>query len=176
MIHFWLNRFGELLNIYNFTYSSKDTAKTKQIKFLNALSIIIIIVGTALTIKHKQPYYFGIVMILLSLIVLIYNFSKKEGFENNVLAIEFSSGVRLLRKHKKTDKQLYITGEHFFKIGDTIFITQYDSEGKTVFKKINIIENITLDGSIVILSLRNELGFDFDNIVDVKVCVPFTEG
>lgn len=70
MTDFWLDNLSSLFSIDNFNFGSD---KDKINKVLNLISLVVIIVGLSLTFIQKNPFYFGVSVIILSFIILIHS-------------------------------------------------------------------------------------------------------
>jgi len=70
MPKFWLDNFLDLFSIDNFKLND-------SVKLYNVLSLVIIIVGLVLVFKTKKMFYFGISIILLSIIIVLQKGTSK---------------------------------------------------------------------------------------------------
>ena len=74
MVKFWLNFYQSLFDLNNFIFNDpNDSSKDKAVKILNVLSLLVMFFSLLFTLKTKKVFYFGIGIIILSIIILIYN-------------------------------------------------------------------------------------------------------
>ena len=102
MTEFWLNNFMELFDIDNFNMSGSKT--DNYIKVLNVVALLTIVIGTVTIILTKQPFYFTIVVLVLSLTILIKSnisttsmFTPTDSILNSRLSNSYDTGVYLIK-------------------------------------------------------------------------------
>ena len=79
MTDFWLDNFADLFSINNFSF--KDSGNN-YIKILNLVALFSIITGLVLVIITKKPFYFGLIILVLSMTILIKtNLPTGESYE-----------------------------------------------------------------------------------------------
>lgn len=153
MVGFWLYDPLSLFSLENFTILSTDSKADKVNKILNIISLIVIIIGVGLSLLRKNTIYFGITIVLLSLIILIQSNIKVDSFET--VSNGFNNGVRLLRVDKN---KLYINQELDFKKGDIISLQDINNPRRMENHVISDVKYTTDTNSPVLILMNNVKG------------------
>ena len=99
MIDFWLDNFADLFSINNF--SLNDSRPEGYIKILNLVALFSIITGAVLVAVTKKPFYFGLVILVLSMTILIKTNIKSDKFTHtstdDLLTNAFETRSRLIK-------------------------------------------------------------------------------
>ena len=149
MAIFWLNDFTQLYKL-NLTKDNK----------LNTISSLLIIIFISLVIKTKNPMYFGLLILALSVIIFINFNGLKSSFEplNPILSNTYNTGVYLVKdsfnNSSGLNNTLYINQALGFNKGDIIALSVNDNTLET-----NIVSNIqyTTETNTPVLILLNPL-------------------
>jgi hypothetical protein len=125
MVKFWLENFSDLFSLENFKSTNKDSNK-----MLNIVSLIVLLVGLVLVYIKKQPIFFGVTVVVLSLIILIRsiigsNYSKfsKSPQEDSMLSNQYVTTIKLIKNTKKGNNKLYVNNVFNMNKGDIILIS-----------------------------------------------------
>jgi hypothetical protein len=162
----------DLFNPDNFTFLKKND--NSYIKVLNLVALISILTGLVLSIKLKDPKYFGISIIVLSATILFKNtLSKFSEVQNakvqntkiqniDVLTNAFDTGVKLqrpiIKKNGVYNNKLYVKHTLNLNKGDVIAL---ESEGLPT--ETHIISDIvsTLETLEPVIIVLNEINGNF---------------
>jgi len=119
MPQFWLDNFLDLFSIDNFKLN--DTTKV-----YNVLSLIVIILGLAMVFKTKKPMYFGISVIILSVIIVIQKstsrFTQVSSELNGPVSNQFYLNTKLLRNVAVGATRVYVDNSFNIKPGDMLLL------------------------------------------------------
>jgi hypothetical protein len=122
MVKFWLYNFTDLFSLENFKSTNSDTNK-----ILNIISLLVLLIGIILVFVTKKPVYFGLSIIILSIIIFINSniskFTKTEPQEDSVLSNQYTTGIQLIQDIKKGNNKLYVNNVFNMNKGDVILIT-----------------------------------------------------
>jgi hypothetical protein len=121
----------ELFNTSNLTFLDNSAKPENYIKVLNLIALISIIIGVSLTFIKKDPVYFAIVVVVLSLTILVKsNISKVSTFSpvpdplNTDLTNAYDTGVHLIKAVTNNPNGLnnviYVNTAINFKKGDIL--------------------------------------------------------
>ena len=126
MVQFWLDNILDLFSPDNLNFFNKSD--DNYIKVLNLIALISIITGICISIVKKDPKYFGISVIVLSVTILFNNtLSKFSQVENiDVLTNAFDTQIKLRRpvvnKNGIYNNKLYVSHSLNLNKGDVIAI------------------------------------------------------
>jgi len=131
MIQFWLDNIMELFNMENLRFLDNSSKPENYIKVLNLIAVLSIILGLSMSFVKKDPVYFAITVVVLSLTILIKsNISKVSTFTqvsdplNSDLTNAFDTGVYLIKAVKPNSSGLnnviYVNSAINFKKGDIL--------------------------------------------------------
>jgi len=131
MIQFWLENFGDLFDINNFSFLNNDPKPENYIKVLNLVALISIVAGISMTFGKKNSIYFAITVVVLSLTILIHsNISTTSTFVpvpdplNTDLTNSYDTGVYLVKAIKPNPNGLnniiYVNNVLNFNKGDIL--------------------------------------------------------
>jgi len=119
MPQFWLDNFLDLFSIDNFKLN--DTTN-----LYNVLSLIVIIIGIAMVFKTKKPMYFGISVIILSVIIVIQKstsrFTQVSSELNGPVSNQFYLNTKLLRNAAVGATRVYVDNSFNIKQGDMLLL------------------------------------------------------
>ena len=119
MPHFWLDNFSDLFSIDNLKLND-------NIKLYNVISLIIIIISLVLVFKTKKTMYFGICVILLSIIIVIQksssSFTEVTSELNGFVSNQFYLNTKLLKNASVGATQIYVNNSFNIKPGDYILL------------------------------------------------------
>jgi len=157
MVNFWLESYDALFDLSNFKNLNAASVDT-LVKFLNIISLMVLILSLILTIKTKNTFYFGSGIIILSIIIII-------RYSNNTMKSNFGNV-----SGSSTDN----TDTSTTNTGTTNVITRLDANLPTSFKNdIILLENV-IDANpnkeynkLVVNSLKNIYPGDVINITDI---------
>ena len=163
MTEFWLNNFMELFDIDNFNMSGSKT--DNYIKVLNVVALLTIVIGTVTIILTKQPFYFTIVVLVLSLTILIKSnisttsmFTPTDSILNSRLSNSYDTGVYLIKAvnidPNGLNNVIYVNTALNFNKGD---ILAFSSNGRII--ETNIVSDIqyTIDNHSPVIILLNNM-------------------
>jgi hypothetical protein len=168
MVNFWLNNFESLFALNNFNLN--NSPDVKAIKILNILSLFIIVFSILFTLKTKKVFYFGIGIILLSIIILIYNnnYSSKSGF-SAVDTRPSGSAVSSTDTKTSVNGNQATTFTNSIQLIEDVLTTNTDTEGKVnpVINKMKVssVSNIN-PGDIIQISDTVTASVSETNIID----------
>jgi len=120
MVKFWLDNFTDLFSLENFKSINTDINK-----ILNVISLSIIILSIILVYINKNPIYFGIAIIIISIIILIkYNTSTFTKVQPDyTLSNQYVTNIELISDVKKGTNKLYVNNVFNMNKGDVILIS-----------------------------------------------------
>ena len=163
MTEFWLNNFMELFDIDNFNMSGSKT--DNYIKVLNVVALLTIVIGTVTIILTKQPFYFTIVVLVLSLTILIKSnisttsmFTPTDSILNSRLSNSYDTGVYLIKAvnidPNGLNNVIYVNTALNFNKGD---ILAFNNNGRII--ETNIVSDIqyTIDNHSPVIILLNNM-------------------
>jgi hypothetical protein len=162
MTEFWLNDFMELFNTDNFIFGSKTD---NYIKVLNVVALLSIVIGTVTIIITKQPFYFTIVVLVLSLTILLKSnisttsmFTPTDSILNSRLSNSYDTGVYLTKAvnidQNGLNNIIYVNTAFNFNKGD---ILAFSNAGRII--ETNIVSDIqyTIDTHSPVIILLNNM-------------------
>ena len=163
MVEFWLDNPSELLNVDNFNFNEQSVSY-KYIKYLNTLAILSIIIGITMVYIKKDPKYFSITVLVLSLTIFIKSNINSSEFTNvstEPQQVSYDTGSYLVRSVNGNDPSglknlLYVNQASNLNKGDIIVLSNNNSNLET-----NIISDIkytTEDNTPVLVLLRDLKG------------------
>ena len=117
MVQFWLDNFPDLFSLENFDFLSNKEGSNNYIKILNLVALLSIIIGLIITIKTKQPVYFGITIIILSVTILIRTNVTNFSPVDQILTNAYNTHIKLTRPLKKTDQfrdRIYVNQLYYY--------------------------------------------------------------
>jgi hypothetical protein len=165
MPKFWLDNFLDLFSIDNFKLND-------SVKLYNVLSLVIIIVGLVLVFKTKKMFYFGISIILLSIIIVLQKGTSKftqVGSElNKPVSNQFYLNTKLLKNASVGANQIYVDNSFNIKQGDIILLDNgVDSESKLV---VNVSVSLTDNFPVILFyeSLKNNYSINNTKLFKVS--------
>ena len=163
MTEFWLNNFMDLFDIDNFNISGTKT--DNYIKVLNVVALLTIVIGMVTIIVTKKPFYFTIVVLVLSLTILIKSnisttsmFTPTDSILNSHLSNSYDTGVYLIKAvnidPNGLNNVIYVNTALNFNKGD---ILAFNNNGKNM--ETNIVTDIqyTTDNHSPVIILLNNL-------------------
>jgi hypothetical protein len=163
MPEFWLDNFFDIFNIHNFELNTTD-------KKYNVLSLLIIIIGLIMVFKTKKPFYFAIVIVLLSLIILLRNCkscSSKFNSVNDILSNRFYLDIQLRNNVMSGSNMLDVNNALNIKKGDIILIDNgMTSETAIVY---DVITSQTTNLPIITLTDKLKNNYSMNNTTLYKV-------
>ena len=119
MPQFWLDNFLDLFSIDNFKLND-------SVKIYNVLSLIVIIIGFILVFKTKKTMYFGITVIVLSIIIVIQKstsrFTQVSSELNGPVSNQFYLNTKLLRNAAVGATRVYVDNSFNIKPGDMLLL------------------------------------------------------
>ena len=151
MIQFWLTNIKDLINPANLSFDDNNN----YVKILNLIALSSILIGSSLVVIKKKSIYFGFIVIILSLTILINSNISSSGFSGNVNVNvnAFDTGVYLVKATGDNPNIVYVNNSLNFNKGDII---AFSVNGKIL--ETNIISDIQYNSeSIPILVLLNGL-------------------
>ena len=122
MTDFWLDNFADLFSINNFSF------KGGYIQILNLVALFSIIIGIVLVVITKKPFYFGLVILVLSMTILIKTNIKTDKFSQVVQSDElltnaFETRSRVIKDISPGSNKIYIDNSLNFNKGDVISVS-----------------------------------------------------
>ena len=184
MTEFWLDNFTELLSVENFNFSKYTTNTTNTTsttnKIYNIISLVVIIIGLMLVYKTKKPMYFGIVIVILSVIILLKSSNDKFTNVGNVsgqpLSNRFVLKAKLLNNTVAGSNRLLLTDTFNINKGDTIVITdtkdQYKQETNVIADVIPSPNNESVPVIILLNNLKHSYSKNSTQLLKVDDVVP----
>ena len=119
MPQFWLDNFLDLFSIDNFKLND-------SVKIYNVLSLIVIIIGFILVFKTKKTMYFGITVIVLSIIIVIQKstsrFTQVSSELNGPVSNQFYLNTKLLKNAAVGATRVYVDNSFNIKPGDMLLL------------------------------------------------------
>ena len=161
MIDFWLDNFMDLFSINNLNVFTPGIVKSENyIKMLNLVALVSIIIGISLVIKTKNPFYFAMTIVILSITILIKSNIKIDSFENLKdipnSSNAFDSGVYLTRpliyRKSQINNRMFVNNAFNLNSGDIIAL----KNDKLSTYVISSIESSAND-NLPVLVLLNEI-------------------
>jgi len=90
MVNFWLDDFSSIIDFDNFKYQNDEC--DNNVKILNLISLLVVILCLSITIKTKKSFYFGLCIIILSIIIIYYYNNIKDNMNKSKSTFISSSG------------------------------------------------------------------------------------
>jgi len=154
MIQFWLENIKDLINPNNLSFDSNSNENYNKI--LNLIALSSILIGSALTVVKKKSIYFGFIVIILSLTILIHSNISNSGFTpTDNLTNAYDTGTFLVKAVNGGSNIIYINNALNYNKGDII---AFSVNGKVL--ETNIVSDIqfsTKDSTPILVLLNNLL-------------------
>jgi len=165
MPQFWLDNFLDLFSIDNFKLD--DT-----IKVYNVLSLIVIIIGFILVFKTKKPMYFGISVIILSVIIVIQKstsrFTQVSSELNGPVSNQFYLNTKLLRNVAVGATRVYVDNSFNIKPGDMLLLDNGINSETVLVVNVSISQEDNYPVILLYTPLKNNYSINNTKIFKVS--------
>ena len=135
MPQFWLDNFVDLFSIDNFKLND-------IIKFYNVISLLVIIIGLAMVFKTKKTMYFGITVIILSVIIVIQKstsrFTQVSSELNGFVSNQFYLNTKLLKNASVGATQIYVDNSFNIKPGDLLLLDKGNNSETVLVVNVSV--------------------------------------
>ena len=162
MTEFWLDNFMDLFSNENFNLKNSDKSEY-YIKILNIIALVSILLGFTLITVTKNPIYFGVTVIVLSVTILIKSnittnfFTNTQGTatatSSKIDTNAFDTGVYLANAAKVNDSQIFVNQASGFSEGDVIVFN--DGVNNLETNIVSTVKYTVTDNTPVIILLKN---------------------
>jgi len=135
MPQFWLDNFVDLFSMDNFKLND-------SVKFYNVISLLVIIIGLAMVFKTKKTMYYGITIIILSVIIVIQKstsrFTQVSSELNGFVSNQFYLNTKLLKNASVGATQIYVDNSFNIKPGDLLLLDNGNNSESVLVVNVSV--------------------------------------
>jgi hypothetical protein len=165
MSQFWLDNFLDLFSIDNFKLNDST-------KLYNVLSLMVIIIGIAMVFKTKKTMYFGISVIILSVIIVIQKstsrFTQVGSELNGPVSNQFYLNTKLLKNVAVGATQIYVDNSFNIKPGDLLLLDNGNNSETVLVVNVSTSQADNFPVIVFYTPLKNNYSIDNTKLFKVS--------